>query len=173
MRPEDAIARLPVPARRLAYRAAHRVLSVWWVVRRPHMRGVKCVLRHDGHVLFVRHTYGDRTAWELPGGGLRRGEAPADAAAREAREELGVHATWTQLATIHARGGPKVTTLTVFVADLPGPGASGPAERDRSGSIALTIDPGEIAEARWAPLDAPPAPLAPLARCVVDRLRAG
>lgn len=171
MRPEDALARLPVPARRLAYRAAHRVLTVWWHVRRPHTRGVKCVLRHDGRVLFVRHTYGDRTAWELPGGGLRRGEAPADAAAREAHEELGVRATWTEVATIRARGGPKVTTLTLFAADLLPSGAAGPAPPARSRSPALTVDPGEIAEVRWAALDDPPRPLAPLAGLVVDRLR--
>lgn len=162
MRPEDALARLPVTARRWAYRAAHRALRVWWVVRRPHTRGVKCVLRHDGRVLFVRHTYGDRRVWELPGGGLRRGETPSAGAAREAHEELGVGTAWTPVATIHARGRPKTTTLSVFAGDLP---ASGPA--------GVQFDPGEIAEARWAPLDAPPAPLAPLARLVVERLRAG
>ena len=41
-------------------------------------------------VLFVRHTYGDRTPWEMPGGGLRRGEAPEAAVRREMREELGI-----------------------------------------------------------------------------------
>lgn len=161
MRPEDALAHLPVPLRRLAYRVAHRVLTVWWLVRRPHTQGVKCVLRHDGRILFVRHTYGDRAAWELPGGGLRRGEAPADAAAREAREELGVAASWTELATIRAAGRPKVTTLTLFAADLP------------ARPTPLTVDPGEIAETRWATRDDPPQPLAPLARFVVERLRSG
>lgn len=163
MRPEDALARLPVPARRLAYRTAHRVLSVWWVVRRPHTRGVKCLLRHEGRVLFVRHTYGDRRAWELPGGGLRRGEAPGAAAAREAREELGVVAAWTEIATIRAHGGPKTTTLTVFAADLPEPRAS----RDHTAAIVLDVDRGEIAEARWAPPHDPPRPLSPSAAAIL------
>ena len=100
MRPEDALARLPVPARRWAYRAAHRVLRVWWFARRPHTRGVKCLLRHDGRVLFIRHTYGDRRVWELPGGGVARGETPAAAVVREAREELGVTPAWRPVAVI-------------------------------------------------------------------------
>jgi len=51
--------------------------------------GAVLVLRRpDGHVVFVeqRHSEG----WGLPGGLLRRGEAIADAAARELVEELGV-----------------------------------------------------------------------------------
>lgn len=167
MRPEDALARLPVPARRAVYRVAHLALRIWWVVRRPHTHGVKCVLRHEGRILFVRHTYGDRRVWELPGGGLRRGEPPAHAAAREAREELGVDVPWTPVATIHARGGLKTTTLSVFTADLPGSGGSMPADRASFSAIALDIDPGEIAEVRWAPEDDPPRPLSPSAAAIL------
>ncbi|MFN2606997.1 MAG: NUDIX domain-containing protein [Acidimicrobiales bacterium] len=51
--------------------------------------GAVCVVqRDDGAVLLVRHSY--RRGWGLPGGLLKRGEPPATAAAREAREELGV-----------------------------------------------------------------------------------
>lgn len=146
MRPEDALARLPVPARRWAYRAAHRALRVWWFVRRPDTRGVKCVLRHDGRVLFIRHTYGDRRVWELPGGGVARGETPAAAVAREAREELGVAPAWRPVAVIRIRDH-KVNELHVFTADV--------------ASADVTLDPGEIGEARWAPPGAPPRPLSP------------
>jgi 8-oxo-dGTP pyrophosphatase MutT (NUDIX family) len=80
----------PVPLRRAVYRAGHAAMRVYWRVVRPHTRGVKCVVREGGALLFVRHAYGDRNSWELPGGGIKRGEDPRDAAAREAREELGI-----------------------------------------------------------------------------------
>lgn len=51
--------------------------------------GSICIIeRDDGHILLVRHSYRDR--WGFPGGLLNRGEAPADAARREAREECDV-----------------------------------------------------------------------------------
>ena len=40
-------------------------------------------------MLLVRHTYGPR-AWDLPGGAIKRGEPPIDAARREMDEELGL-----------------------------------------------------------------------------------
>lgn len=155
MHAEDAFARLPVPARRAAYRVAYRLLSAWRLVRRPRRSGVKCVLRDGERVLFVRHTYGRRYMWDLPGGGIRRGEQPASAAAREALEEVGVDATWEWLAalTFDERGE---TTLHVFVADVDAP--------------ALMPDPGEIAEVRWGPVAAPPRPLSPSARAVLAEL---
>ena len=40
-------------------------------------------------VLLVRHTYGDRSLWSLPGGGFNRENEPADVAIRrELMEEL-------------------------------------------------------------------------------------
>jgi 8-oxo-dGTP diphosphatase len=51
--------------------------------------GAVCVVeRHDGRVLFVRHSY--RHRWGLPGGVLQRGEEADDAAARECMEEVGL-----------------------------------------------------------------------------------
>lgn len=43
----------------------------------------------EGRVLLVRTTYGENK-WDLPGGVLEPGEAPWEAARREAREELGI-----------------------------------------------------------------------------------
>ena len=53
-------------------------------------RGVRVmVFDPAGRVLLIRHGYGDRAAWMMPGGGLGRRETPVAGAAREVREEVG------------------------------------------------------------------------------------
>jgi 8-oxo-dGTP diphosphatase len=57
---------------------------------------VAILVRADGAVLLAQRppdkVYGGW--WEFPGGKVEPGEAPAQALARELREELGVHAEW-------------------------------------------------------------------------------
>jgi len=51
--------------------------------------GAICVIeRADGALLLARLSY--RNSWGLPGGLLKRGETPADAARREVREETSI-----------------------------------------------------------------------------------
>lgn len=50
--------------------------------------GAFVVIRDQDDVLVVRHSY--RPRLDVPGGGIRRGEAPRDAALRELHEETGV-----------------------------------------------------------------------------------
>src|SRR5438477_12347197 len=73
---------------RLAYYGAYRLLRLWWLLRRPRHRGALVALWHDGKILLVRSSY--RARWDLPGGGVRRGEAAEAAARRELDEELGL-----------------------------------------------------------------------------------
>lgn len=71
--------RLPTPVRRFLVRRAAPSFSV----------GAVCVVeRDDGALLLVRPSY--RDSWGFPGGLLNRGEEAADAARREALEELGL-----------------------------------------------------------------------------------
>ncbi len=137
-------------ARRVATRLAYRVLQVWWFLRRPTTRGVKLLIRHQARVLFVRHTYGDR-AWELPGGGVRSGEALAAAAEREAREELGLRiAAWTHFAEIesHDHATAQLGCLHADVADV----------------SAMRLSCGEIEDHVWARPGHEPQPLGRHAR---------
>lgn len=62
-----------------------------------------CVFDEDGRMLLVRHV--DNGMWAPPGGGLDPDEAPADAAVREVREELGMEVAVRGV--IGAYGGPK------------------------------------------------------------------
>ncbi|MEM8904139.1 MAG: NUDIX domain-containing protein [Actinomycetota bacterium] len=76
------------PLYRLVGRLPERVRVVLTGVRTPIYRlGSSCVIVDDeGRWLLVRHSY--RPGWSLPGGGLSRGEDPAETARREMREEL-------------------------------------------------------------------------------------
>ena len=138
---------LLIRLRRVGYRAAHAGLRVWWFVGRPHTHGVKFVVRDDdGRVLFVRHAYGDRRSWEVPGGGIRRREEPVTAARREAREELGADLPdWRALGSTEISGMGKTTTLHCFEASATG--------------RTLTPDLAELEEVRWADPATPPQPL--------------
>ena len=133
------------PALRVAYRVAWVGVRAYALLLHPRVRGVKCVLRGtDGQIVWVRHTYGDRAAWELPGGAVRRSESFPEAARREAREELGVDVVrWDAVGTIESRWTGARQQLGCCVADWPA-------------GTALDPDPVEIAVARWAPAAEPP-----------------
>lgn len=71
--------RLPVWARRRVVRTIAPGYTV----------GAMCFIeRDDGAMLLVRLSY--RQRWGVPGGLLKRGEQPAEAARREVREEVGL-----------------------------------------------------------------------------------
>jgi 8-oxo-dGTP diphosphatase len=101
--------------------------------------GAMCVIsREDGALLLVRQSYRDH--WGCTGGLLRRGEAPADGARREALEEIGL--------AIDVDGEPRVLIDVrarridvVFRCRLHDPA---PAE--------IRPASAEIVEARWFPL---------------------
>ena len=81
---------------------------------RPSVAAAVCYRRGDGRLefLLVRTKHGDK--WTFPKGHVEQGETPADAAAREAREEAGVSGTIAD------------HPLTYYV--YPG-GSDGPGER--------------------------------------------
>jgi 8-oxo-dGTP pyrophosphatase MutT (NUDIX family) len=121
--------------RRAGYRLAYRILTLWWFLGRPRIVGVKCLLTRRGDVLLVRHTYGP-AVWDLPGGGVKRGELPVQAAHREMAEELGIDgAQWRDAGTIRGRQSFRRDTVHCFCAELD--------------SQTLSPNRAELAETRW------------------------
>ena len=73
---------------RLAYRVGFRIARLWWRLRRPSHDGAVVAVWLGDRILAVQQSYRTNLSW--PGGGIRRGEEPREAARRELREEVGL-----------------------------------------------------------------------------------
>jgi 8-oxo-dGTP pyrophosphatase MutT (NUDIX family) len=149
--------KLPVAVRRTAYRVAWVGLQVYSYVRRPQMRGAKCLLSDGDLVLLVQHTYGSRK-WDLPGGALKRHETPVEAARREVHEELGVLIEdWTALGELRVAQSGRDDTIHCFQAEVRAP--------------QLAVNEAEIATTRWFPRADLPSELARFVAPILARAR--
>ena len=83
---------MPDGLKRLFYRSLKPFVHATYRQTRGMTLGTRTlVLRHEAEpreIMLVRHTYAP--GWLLPGGGVERGEALAEAAVREVREEAGI-----------------------------------------------------------------------------------
>lgn len=136
---------IPTPLIHVAFRLAFRGRQLLRRITGRTADGASVIAQDlGGQVLLVRHSYGP-AGWALPGGGVRRGEAPLDAAARELREETGCTAlTLKPSRVVHEALGHAAHTEHVFecfVDETPRP------------------DGREIVEARFFPLHSLPEPL--------------
>jgi len=142
---------LSIALGRAGFRVAYRLAQVWWTIARPSGRGVKVVvLRGDGRLLLVRHTYGPPT-WTFPGGGVHRGESPVDAGRRELAEEVGVTPSgeWTLLGSFPGKHSKRADSVSAYVVHDEAP--------------AVVPRAIEIAQAAWHLPSELPAPLDPYA----------
>jgi ADP-ribose pyrophosphatase YjhB (NUDIX family) len=141
---------------RLAYRVGWALLRVYWFVFRPEEEGVRCALWRAGEVLMVRHSYGDR-GWLLPGGRLKRGEAPAAGARREIGQEIGVDLEhWRQVGVVESTTLHKLDRTFYLHADV--------------GGAEPRLDRPEFSEVMWWGGEAPPPGSSP---DLVDAARRG
>jgi 8-oxo-dGTP pyrophosphatase MutT (NUDIX family) len=83
------VARWTDKALRIALTAAHSMLRLNWLMRRPRTFGAHAlVLTPERKMVLVRLRYAP--GWRLPGGGRGEREDPRDAVLRELREEIGM-----------------------------------------------------------------------------------
>lgn len=77
----------------------------------------------SGEVLLLRHVFRDRHPWGLPGGFLKSGETPEQAAVRELREETGLVAAAAGVAGVNMLSARHVEVIVL------GAGTVRPPER--------------------------------------------
>jgi 8-oxo-dGTP pyrophosphatase MutT (NUDIX family) len=73
---------------RTVYRLGYPIAGLWWRIRRPSYEGTLVAVYVGSATLLLRPSY--RPGWNFPGGGVRRGELPEEAARRELEEETGI-----------------------------------------------------------------------------------
>jgi 8-oxo-dGTP diphosphatase len=71
-----------------ALRVGFRLQLALWYWTRPVIHGAYVAVWHGDRILLIRNSY--RKRYSFPAGGLKRGERPVDAAARELAEEVGI-----------------------------------------------------------------------------------
>ena len=138
---------MPDRIRRTLLRIAHRLRDHWRRWRKTPLAGVSMIARDlEGRILLVRHSYGPN-AWYFPGGGIRKGEAPEEAAGRELKEETGCECDGVFLVgqfEEEISGSPHTAyVVTCVTHDVPRP------------------DRREVVEARFFPTHSLPEPLSP------------
>lgn len=126
----------------------------------PQAAGV-LLFDENGKILLVKHNDGSGRH-SLPGGAVEPGEAPPDAAIREAREKIGVDVALQGLLGIYKTvGGEKPDRYVyVFTAEV------------LAGTIGIA-DPNEIHSLHWINLSAPPFPLTNEILPVLEDLQEG
>lgn len=114
-------------------------VRLYWKIFKPQTFGVKVLILHPQNknlILLVRHSYGDRQLWNLPGGGFNpKKETAKVAAEREVFEELNTKLDNTkELCLYQTSGEGKQDTVTVFTGSV---------------STAHFVGSQEIAEYKW------------------------
>lgn len=119
--------------------------------RRPAIRARLVILRPGeggSDVLIVHHDRPGRAFWCFPGGGVEPGETLADAARREAREEVGLDLEPQGLVYVQDRPGADALDVFLLARVAPGTVAHLGEDPERVGG------PQVLAAMRWVPTSA-------------------
>lgn len=118
-------------------------------------RGVKVMLFNPaGELLLIRNSYGNRTVFVLPGGGIGRGESPEGAAVREVREEVGLKIGELAHVSTHVSAAEgKRDTIHLFRAVAEGRPRPDKVEVEEARFFSLHDLPGTVSEATRRRID--------------------
>ena len=107
---------LPSPVGKMLYTVFLGANAVLPIARRPRTRVI--VMLNDREILMVKNWLGSQK-WTLPGGGMKRGESPEAAAARELLEETGLTVNHDQLDFLGPIASPEPPrSVMLFRVDL-------------------------------------------------------
>lgn len=105
--------------KKMIYSLIMPAVKLYWRLFKPQSYGVKIVIIHPhdpDKILLVRHSYGNTTLWNIPGGGYNpKKENAISAIEREIQEELGVSVSRLKhLGEYHTGSEGKKDAVTLF-----------------------------------------------------------
>lgn len=127
------------------YRIANALRKAYWRTFKPETFGVKVVLSKQDdpqQILLVRHAYGNRSVWNIPGGGYSpKRESAEVAAAREMKEELALqNLKFLKIGSYTSDAEGKKDVVTIFATPV----------------LVDEVKPrNEVSEARWFSISDP------------------
>ncbi|MEI8224114.1 MAG: NUDIX domain-containing protein [bacterium] len=103
----------------IVYSTALVGVRMYWRIVKPVTFGARVLVVHDQQVLLVQPRKSNY--WNLPGGGIKKTENPAQGALRELREETGIMISDAdyQLGEYCSKAEGKRDTVFIFVATAP------------------------------------------------------
>lgn len=144
-------------ATHLTLRALGAGANIAWRIvgnfHRTPAKRTRVAVIHDEHLLVIQNITNFRN-WTLPGGGYYRSETPAECAARELREELGIDLSPEQLvpAGEHSDHPYRFDTFVATISERP--------------DLQLSW---EIAHAKWVPVAELPENISPFIKLMLQQ----
>jgi ADP-ribose pyrophosphatase YjhB (NUDIX family) len=130
----------------------------YWKYLKPQDRRVACLVECDGRVLLIRHRFGKRTIWTVPGGNMNAGEKPKRAIVREVWNMTGIDVRdASEVNTILIDHDDPENTIHCFVM--------------HAETMLMEVDHDLVAEAKWFDLDHLPGRLTLVAKVLIQKLK--